>query len=571
MAAPLPGLTLAGLAPIVRRCFIHKLVHFVSVGCQELQEANHLVQGQPAREREGYRLSIVKEPRRIRAVFNGQTIADSRKVLLMHETRLAPVFYFPREDVRMDLLAKSDQLTHCPFKGNASYWTIRVGAKSAEDAAWSYEAPYDESSLVEGYVAFYWRAVDQWYADGTEIIEQPRDELVDKDNPLVSWLVHDAWKPKSPSELVARFSDTMIAVGFPLWRLRLLVRTLNPLLFAKVYTWQRGVEDVTSLEISHENLHGEKYLNSPFALVINGEGGVRRRLQGSDAQLDFPVLKDLVALGATDYVAMPLRFSDGQLNILTLVSDRSGGFSTEQLGQVYEILPTISRLFESHALRLSSSTLLRTYLGSDAGQRVMDGLVKRGDGEDIHAAIWITDLRDSTELAASMSRDDYLSLLNRYFDNVAGAVLDHGGEVLKFMGDSVLAIFAIGDRDDKHPEACARALAAAVDAVQRFEAFNEERAAQGVTSLRFGIGLHRGDLTYGNIGTAKRLDFTVVGSAVNEAARIESLSKTLKRRILMSSAFSESIPERTTSLGYHTLRGAIGEREIFCLRGAPTP
>jgi adenylate cyclase len=201
----------------------------------------------------------------------------------------------------------------------------------------------------------------------------------------------------------------------------------------------------------------------------------------------------------------------------------------------------------------------------------MDGLVKRGDGEDIHAAIWITDLRDSTELAASMSRDDYLSLLNRYFDNVAGAVLDHGGEVLKFMGDSVLAIFAIGDRDDKHPEACARALAAAVDAVQRFEAFNEERAAQGVTSLRFGIGLHRGDLTYGNIGTAKRLDFTVVGSAVNEAARIESLSKTLKRRILMSSAFSESIPERTTSLGYHTLRGAIGEREIFCLRGAPTP
>jgi uncharacterized protein (DUF427 family) len=140
-----------------------------------LQEANHLVQGQPAREREGYRLSIVKEPRRIRAVFNGQTIADSRKVLLMHETRLAPVFYFPREDVRMDLLAKSDQLTHCPFKGNASYWTLRVGAKSAEDAAWSYESPYDESSLVEGYVAFYWTAVDQWYADGTEIIEKPRD------------------------------------------------------------------------------------------------------------------------------------------------------------------------------------------------------------------------------------------------------------------------------------------------------------------------------------------------------------------------------------------------------------
>ncbi len=534
-----------------------------------MQEANQRIGSQPAREREGYRLSIEREPRRIRAVFNGQTIADSHQVLLMHETRLAPVFYFPREDVRMDLFAKSNQLTHCPFKGNASYWTISVGSRSAEDAAWSYEAPYDESSLVEGYVAFYWNAIDQWYADGTEIIEQPRDELVAKDNPLVNWLVHDAWVPKSPSDLVARFSDAMVASGFPLWRLRLLVRTLNPLLFARIYTWQRSGGDVTAQEISHENLHGEKYLNSPFALVINGEGGVRRRLQGSGAQLDFPVLKDLVALGATDYVAMPLRFSDGQLNILTLVSDQSGGFSTEQLGQIYEILPTVSRLFEAHALRLSSSTLLRTYLGSDAGQRVMDGLVKRGDGDDIHAAIWITDLRDSTELAASMSRDDYLSLLNRYFDNVAGAVIDHGGEVLKFIGDSVLAIFAIDDREDKNPEACARALAAAVDAAKRFEAFNEEREARGATVLDCAIGLHRGDLTYGNIGTSKRLDFTVVGSAVNEAVRIENLSKTLKRRILMSSAFSKSIPERTTSLGYHTLRGVTGKREIFGLTATP--
>ncbi|MEM8575048.1 MAG: adenylate/guanylate cyclase domain-containing protein [Pseudomonadota bacterium] len=434
-----------------------------------------------------------------------------------------------------------------------------------EDAAWSYEQPYDESSLVERYVAFYWTSIDQWYADETEITEQPRDELVAKDNPLVNWLVHDAWAPKSPSDLVARFSECMINAQFPLWRLRLLVRTLNPLLFARIYTWQRGDGDVTAQEISHENLQGDKYRNSPFALVINGEGGVRRRLQGSDAQLDFPVLKDLVGLGATDYVAMPLRFSDGQLNILTLVSDQSGGFSTEQLGHVYEVLPTMSRLFESHAVRLSSSSLLRTYLGSDAGQRVMDGLVKRGDGEDIHAAIWVTDLRDSSELAASMSRDDYLSLLNRYFDSVAGAVLDYGGEVLKFIGDSVLAIFAISDRGEKTPEACARALAAAVDASQRFEAFNEERGAHGATLLDFGIGLHRGDLTYGNIGTAKRLDFTVVGSAVNEAVRIENLSKTLKRRILMSAAFSESIPARTTSLGYHTLRGANGEREIFCL------
>jgi len=530
-----------------------------------LQEVDTLAESSPARAHEGYRLSIEEDPRRIRAVFQGQTVADSSKALVMYETRLAPVFYFPREDVRMDLLAKSDRRTHCPFKGNASYWTIRVGSRSAEDAAWSYEAPYDESSIVKEYVAFDWPAIDQWYADDTQIVEQPRDKVIAKDNPLVNWLVQDAWLSKSSRDLVARFSDTMIANGFPIWRLRLLVRTLNPLLFALVYTWQRDGDEVTVLELSHENLQSDKYRNSPFALVIKGEGGVRRRLEGPDAQLDFPVLEDLLALGATDYVAMPLRFSDGQLNILTLVSDQTGGFSTEELGQIYETLPTMSRLFELHALRLSSSTLLRTYLGSGAGQRVMDGLVKRGDGEDIHAAIWITDLRDSTALAASMSREDYLSLLNRYFDNVAGAVLDHGGEVLKFIGDSVLAIFAIDDPDQKEPEACARALAAAVEASQQFEAVNKERAAAGSRLLDFAIGLHRGDLTYGNIGTTKRLDFTVIGSAVNEAARIESLSKTLNRQILISSAFRESVQYPMISLGHHSLRGVVGKHEIFGL------
>lgn len=533
-----------------------------------MHDVDALAESPAARAHEGYRLSLEPEPRRIHARFQGETVADSTNVLVMHETRLAPVFYFPREDVRMDLLVESDRHTHCPFKGNASYWSIRIGEKSAQDAVWSYETPYDESSSVKGYIAFDWHAIDRWYADDTEIAEQPRDRADAKENPLVNWLVRDAWESKSFRDMVARFSGAMIAAEIPLWRLRLLVRTLNPLLYALVYTWQRDGDEVTDFEISHENLESEQYRGSPFAVVINGEGGVRRRLEGPNARLDFPILEDLVSQGATDYVAMPLRFSDGQLNILTLVSDRPGGFSTEALGQIYEILPTLSRLFESHALRLSSSTLLRTYLGSDAGQRVMDGLVKRGDGEDIHAAIWITDLRDSTSLAASLSRDDYLSLLNRYFDSVAGAVLDHGGEVLKFIGDSVLAIFAIDDPGQKEPEACARALAAADEASRRIEAVNKERAVDRAPLLEFGISLHRGDLTYGNIGTTKRLDFTVIGSAVNEAARIEGLSKTLKRRILISSAFGESVPDPMISLGHHTLRGVAGESEIFGLSAA---
>ncbi len=527
-----------------------------------------MAEDSPGRAQEGYRITLKPEPRRIRAELQGETVADSGRVLIMHETRLAPVFYFPREDVRMDLLEKSDRHTHCPFKGNASYWTVGAGDKSAKEAAWSYETPYDESSGVKEYIAFNWKAMDRWLGDDEEIAEQPRDTADAKDNPLIDWLVHDAWNSKLSRDLVARFANAMIAADFPLWRLRLLVRTLNPLLFGLLYGWQRDGGEVSVMEVSHETLHGENYRNSPFARVINGEGGVRRRLEGPDTKLDFPVLEELVNDGATDYIAMPLRFSDGQLNIVTLVSDQPGGFSTEELGQIHEILPTLSRLFESHAVRVSSSTLLRTYLGSDAGQRVMDGLVKRGDGEDIHAAIWMTDLRDSTSLAASRSREDYLSLLNRYFDSVAGAVLENGGEVLKFIGDSVLAIFAIDDPGEKQPEACARALVAAGEASRQIAAVNKENAVEGTPLLNFGIGLHRGDLTYGNIGTTKRLDFTVIGSAVNEVARIESLTKELKRQVLLSSAFSESVPDPLISLGHHSLRGVAGEREIFGLPAA---
>ena len=207
-----------------------------------MQDADTLAESPPARAHEGYRLSLESEPRRIRAEFQGETIADSRDVLVMHETRLAPVFYFPRADVSMEFLVARDRSTHCPFKGNASYWTIRVGHKLAEDAAWSYETPYDESSSVEKYVAFDWQAIDTWFADDTVIVELPRDEAVAKDNPLVNWLVREAWMSTSSRDLVMRFSGAIIAAGLPLWRIRLLVRTLNPLLFAIVYSWQRGAD-----------------------------------------------------------------------------------------------------------------------------------------------------------------------------------------------------------------------------------------------------------------------------------------------------------------------------------------
>jgi adenylate cyclase len=276
----------------------------------------------------------------------------------------------------------------------------------------------------------------------------------------------------------------------------------------------------------------------------------------------------LHALGATDYVAMPMTFSGGQINIITLVSREPGGFSTAQLGVLYDILPVLSRLFEVFALQDTAATLLGTYLGRRTGGEVLNGLIKRGDGRDIDAAIWLCDLRDSTALSEAMSREAYLETLNQFFDSMVEPIVAHGGEVLKYVGDAVLAIFPIepldpAERDAAAREACAQALAAAADAKVRVEALNQERAERGEQALRYGIGLHRGRLSYGNIGSSERLDFTVIGRAVNEAARLEEMTKTLQRPVLTSSAFALSLGPGLTSLGQHRLRGVAAQQEIF--------
>ncbi len=513
----------------------------------------------------GYRVTIEPSSQRIRVLSQGKTVADSSRSLVMHETRLPPVFYFPKDDVAMDLLVRSDHRTHCPFKGNASFWSLKIGDKTIENAAWSYEHPYDEASHLHDHVAFDWHLVDAWLAEDEDITDQPRELAPAKPNQFINWLMDDACKAKTTKQLVASLTEALIAAGVPLWRLRLFIRTLNPQLFATLFTWQRGIDGIAEFQTSHEAMYEPRFTDSPIVYILNGEGGVRRKLEGENPELDFPVLKDLLEKGATDYVAMPLRFSDGQINILMLVSDQPGGFSTEHLGQIFEVLPNLSRLLEAYALRVSALSLMQTYIGTDAGQRVMDGLVKRGDGENLHAVIWFSDLRGSTQLAASLPREAYLAALNQYFDCAAGVVIEHGGEVLKFIGDAVLAIFPIERADEPQPGACNTALAAVSDALERLASVNRERSGKGEIPLAFGVALHRGDITYGNVGTEKRLDFTVIGPAVNEAARIESMCKILNWPVLVSSYFAQSVASKLHSLGEHTLQGVRGKQEIFTL------
>ena len=281
--------------------------------------------------------------------------------------------------------------------------------------------------------------------------------------------------------------------------------------------------------------------------------------------LDFGILKELQAEGGTDYVAMPIMFSDGTINVVTLSSDRPGGFGTGDLGHVYEILAVLGSLYEALAMRRTASDLLETYLGQHAGARVLKGTVKRGDGENILAVIWFCDLRESTPLARQMSRQQFLDLLNEYFDCMAGSVLRHGGQVLRFIGDAALAIFPIaGDGGDRAAdEARDRALVAGRDAAEGIASVNEARRRDGKPEIRFGIGLHVGEVTYGNIGTPSRLEFTVIGEAANYAARVEAQCKDLGEPIVVSAEFARSGAGRFRSLGRHTMKGVEELQELF--------
>jgi uncharacterized protein (DUF427 family)/class 3 adenylate cyclase len=509
---------------------------------------------------DAYRIDLEPAPGRVRVVFEGVAVADSARALILHETRHPPVYYVPRDDVRMELLLPTGHRTHCPFKGDASYWTLRVGERSAENAAWAYEEPVAEAAGLRGHLAFYRERVDAVTLGG----EPPAvwsDAPHAVANPLVDWLVGEAWREGAIDGLVEGLAHQLLALGVSVVRVNLIVRTLHPQVAGTLHLWRSGADGVERIDLTHAGSKEERFLSSPFIHIFEGRGGVRRPLEDGEARLDFPILADLRREGATDYVAMPLAFSDGQIHALTLATGRPGGFATAHLGLLHEVLPLFARLVEGHALRRTARTLLDTYLGVGTGGRVLEGRIRRGDGEVIPAVIWWADLRGSTALAERLPRGEYLELLNRFFESTAGAAIDWNGEVLKFIGDAVLAIFPVLE-DGLAP---VQALQAAREAVARIRRFNAEHAGRA-PELAVALALHLGEVNYGNIGVEGRLDFTVTGPAVNQVARLEQVSKRSGKWIVASSSFARLVPDEVVSLGEHELRGVPAPLEVFTLR-----
>ncbi len=518
-----------------------------------------------------YRISVEPLPGPISAIIDGVQVASSDKALVMHESFLPSCVYFPLEDVDQSLLRRSTLHTFCPFKGTASYWSVALDDGVNENAAWSYKRPLDAGLPVGGYISFAEAEVERYEADdNTKAALVPPVPTTTGSSSLLEWLLLEAWLAETPGVLTAELARHLSATGMPLMRLNVGIWTLHPQLVGKTLTWTKAADSVTVVNTPRGALTTPAYLKSPVRFVSEGLGGVRQRLDVENPEFHFPVMDELREAGGTDYVAMPLPFSDGQIHTLTLASDDPNGFTVAGLGQLYLAIPTLSRLFEAHTVRQNTAVLLDTYLGPRTGRQVLNGLTQRGDGENIHAVIWFCDLRESSALADSMPREEFLQSLNDYFDAVGGAVQEHGGEVLRFIGDAVLAIFPTGENGGSGPrhsaaQACYDAIEAVRSADSRMIELNERRSGENKDPLGFGIGLHLGEVTYGNIGTPERLEFTVIGAAANEAARLENLTKELQTQVLVSDTFAGAFPETLKPMGRHALRGVNQEMDVFTL------
>ena len=398
--------------------------------------------------------------------------------------------------------------------------------------------------------------------------------LVDR---AADWLMAQALRDADLEAVVRGSCERLHGAGIPLARVQFSFSVLHPLYRGVGYTWRSG-QGLRIDAFRHQvgDSPPERFIKSPYYhLLKHGLDHLRRRLDTGGAA-EFPILEELRQDGMTDYLAFASSFvmGKGQGMVGSWATDQRGGFTDGEIEALLGIQDSLAVACKM-AMRggLAKSTLA-TYLGSSAGERVLSGQIKRGDGETTRAAIVWGDLRNSTEMAEQLGRQAYIDNLNTFFDATAGAVADAGGEILSFIGDGFLAIFPC-DRNQKGTgEACTLALSAVLDAMERMAETNRLRQEKGEPALGYGLSLHIGNVMFGNVGLAERLSFSVFGSAVNEAARLETLTKKLGTPIVASQEFAEYCAAEWEALGNETLRGVQAPMAVFrpiqAERAAPT-
>lgn len=372
---------------------------------------------------------------------------------------------------------------------------------------------------------------------------------------ISAWLAEQALLDTEPAVLYGELCQRLRGVGFPILRGQVAFRILHPLYDASAISWTADKGAVVSLFRPDDIGGQERFKQSLFGHALTHRLPVlRRRLSGETALLDFGELEEFRALGGTDYVLFLVAFESlGRTGIIcSWLADRAAGFTDNEIVQLQRITRELSIAMKSRIERSVAHNVAHAYLGKRAGEAVLNGSIRRGDGEKITAALWYSDLRQSTTLADRLSAEDFLGLLGRYFEMTASAVLEAGGEVVSLIGDAVLGLFRVdGYPQDGPQEACRRALAAAHEARRRQAA----SLPIGNLALDFGIALHLGQVIHGNVGVPERLSFTVVGSAVNEVVRVQELTKQLACPLLVTAPFAAAAAGPWRPVGEHVLRG----------------
>jgi adenylate cyclase len=378
---------------------------------------------------------------------------------------------------------------------------------------------------------------------------------------ITRWLVNDA--PHDTVEaLFAAFCHEIIRAGAPVWRASLGLEGLHPELSGWQHVWTDERLSVHEADRATAPT-SQSYLNSPTRVVDETGQPFRRRLEAPCP--DIPLLEELRLAGATDYVMYPLPFLDQtRTAAISFATQRPQGFDPASLDGLALAAKLLSPYLERHVLRRIAVDLLDTYVGPRTGQRILDGRVDRGAIELIEAAIWFTDLRGFTLLSERSPIPEVLTDLNAWFGTIGEVVEAHGGEVLKFIGDAVLAIFPISPGQNR-ATACRKALAAAQEFYRRTETENALRRSSGHTPLINCLALHFGEVAYGNVGAPHRLDFTVIGPAVNRASRLLDLAKRLDRQVLVSHALAREVDQPLVDLGHHRLRDVEQPQRVFTL------
>ena len=379
---------------------------------------------------------------------------------------------------------------------------------------------------------------------------------------LTDWLIDGGRSAASPSRFMAECCERMVAAGLPLWRVGVFVRTLHPEIYGRNFIWKPGAE----VEIGTVDFHilkSPEFHTSP--LIDRVPAGARgSRPDRRSRSKRFPIIDDLRAEGVTDYIALPLPFIDGTVNASSWTTKQPGGFTDEQLAALREFVTPLARVVEIISLTRTAASLLDTYVGNRAGERILGGQIRRGHTETMNAAIWLSDLRGFTALSDRVPAETVVDVLNNYFDCQVTAIRTHGGEVLKFMGDGLLAVFPIDEYVGDERQVCSRVL----------EAAHESRASvadlqypigDAVERFRFGVALHVGRILYGNIGGGNRLDFTCIGPAVNLAARLEKIASQLGRTVVASEGFAGICSGGWSDLGEFPIAGFSKAERVYGL------